>query len=64
LIKFLWWKDSTHIIDQPNTKEMNQIGLKTKNQASKEKGQKRIREEQDQHKRQISQNESWRTRGG
>jgi hypothetical protein len=64
LIEFLRWKDSTHVIDQPNTKETNQIGLKTKNQASKEKGQRRTREEQDEHKAQSSQNESWRTRGG
>jgi hypothetical protein len=64
LIKFLRWKDSTHVIDQPNTKEMNRIGLKTKNQASREKGQRWTREEQDKHKAQSSQNESRRTRSG
>jgi hypothetical protein len=62
LIEFFQWKESTHVIDQPNTKETNRISLKTKNQASKEKGQRRTREEQDEHKAQSSQNESQRIR--
>ena len=38
MVDFLWWKGSTHAIDQSNAKGTSQNGLKTMNRGKNEKG--------------------------
>jgi len=64
LVEFLRWKGSNHVIDQINSTNIDRNNLKSKNRATKEKGQKGTQEELKERKEHNSQTKSQRTQDG